>query len=93
MRRCYHEIPSYALSKVDYSIGENIYMLPGNMNLNIRSGTVGYNNKILISDGNVSLGKNSKVSVLGTIALTAYKETSQQIVNLPLELSVVRLIC
>ena len=38
---------SYASSKVDYSVGENIYMLPIDMNLNIRSRTVGYNNKIL----------------------------------------------
>ena len=32
---------SYASSKVDYSVGENIYMLPSDMNLNIRSATVG----------------------------------------------------
>ena len=31
---------------------ENIYMLPSDMNLNIRSGDVGYDNKILVSDGN-----------------------------------------
>ena len=37
-------------------------MLPSNMNLNIRSGTVGYNNKILVSDGKFSLGKNDKVN-------------------------------
>ena len=47
---------SYASSKVDYSIGENIYMLPSDMNLNIKIGTVGYNNKILISDEKFSLG-------------------------------------
>ena len=46
----YQETLSYASSKVDYSIGENIYMLPSDMNLNIKSGTVGYNNKILVSD-------------------------------------------
>ena len=34
------------------------------MNLNIRSGTVGYNNKILVSDGKFSLGKNDKVNAL-----------------------------
>ena len=43
-------------------MGENIYMLPSNMNLNIRSRTVGYNNKILISDGKFSLGKNDEVN-------------------------------
>ena len=37
-------------------------MLPGDMDLNIRSGTVGYNNKILVSDGEFTLGKNDKVN-------------------------------
>ena len=32
------------------------------MNLKIETGTVGHNNKILISDGNFSLGKNEKVN-------------------------------
>ena len=33
-------------------------------------------------------------TVLGTIVLTAYKETNQQIINLPLELSsIISLIC
>ena len=40
--KCYQETLSYASSKVDYSIGGNIYMLPSNMNLNIRSETVEY---------------------------------------------------
>ena len=43
---------------------ENIYMLPSNMNFNIRSGTVGYNSKILVYDGKFSLGKNEKVNAL-----------------------------
>ena len=51
---------NYASSKVDYSVGENIYMLPGDMNLKIKTGTVGYNNKILISDGKFSLEKNEQ---------------------------------
>ena len=37
-------------------------MLPGDMDLKIRSGTVGYNNKILVSDGKFSLGKNENVN-------------------------------
>ena len=32
----YQDTLSYASSKVDYSIGENIYMLPSNMHLKIR---------------------------------------------------------
>ena len=58
----YQDTLSYASSKVDYSVGENIYMLPSDMNLNIRSGTVWYNNKILVSDEKFSLGKNDKVN-------------------------------
>ena len=40
------------------------YMLPSNMNLNIKSRTVGYNNKILISNGMFNLRKNDKVNSL-----------------------------
>ena len=47
-------------------------MLHSDMNLNIRSGTVGNNNKILISDGKFSLGKNDKVNALWP---TAQKQT------------------
>ena len=48
----YKDTLSYASSKVDYSVGEHLYLLPSDMTLKIRLGTVGYNNKILISDGN-----------------------------------------
>ena len=39
-------------------------MLPSNMELKIKTGTVGYNNKILVSDGNFSLGKNEEVNLV-----------------------------
>ena len=58
----YQDALSYALSKVDYSVGERIYMIPSDMKLKIRSGTVGYNNKILVSDGNFSLGKMMRLT-------------------------------
>ena len=38
-------------------------MLPSDMNLKIRSGTVGYNNKILVPDGKFNLGKNENVNL------------------------------
>ena len=60
----YQDTLSYASSKVDYSVGESIYMIPCNMNLKIKLGTVGYNNKILVSDGKFSLGKNDEVNSL-----------------------------
>ena len=62
--RRHQDTLSYISIKVDYSVGENIYMLPSNMNLNIKSGTVRYNNKILVFDGKFSLGKNDKVNAL-----------------------------
>ena len=58
----YQDTLSYASSKVDYSVGENIYMLPSDMNLKIRSGTVRYKNKVLDSDEKFSLGKNEKIN-------------------------------
>ena len=68
----YQNTLSYALSKVDYNVGESIYTIPSDMNLKIRSGTAGYNNKILVSDGNFSLGKNEKVN-LRTSAIKNHK--------------------
>ena len=59
----YQDTLSYASSKVNYSVGEHLYMLPSDMTLKIRLGTVGYNNKILISDGNFILGKNENVNL------------------------------
>ena len=53
----YQDTLSYASSKVNYSMGQNIYMLPSDMNLKIKTDTVGYNNKILVSDEKFSLGK------------------------------------
>ena len=44
----YQDTLSYTSSNVDYSVGENIYMLPNDMNLKIRLRTAGYNNKILV---------------------------------------------
>ena len=58
----YQDTLSYTSSKVDYSVGEHLYMLPSDMTLKIRPGTVEYNNKILVSDGNFSLGKNDEVN-------------------------------
>ena len=39
-------------------------MLPSDMTLKVRPGTVGYNNKILVSDEKFILGKNEKVNSL-----------------------------
>ena len=60
----YQDTLSYTSGKVDYSVGQNIYMLPSNMELKIKTGTVRYNNKILVSNGNFSLGKNDEVNLI-----------------------------
>ena len=71
----YQDTLNYASSKVDYSVGENLYMLPSNMELKIKTGTVGYNNKILVSDGKFILGKNEKV-YLTVPAIKSHKTNS-----------------
>ena len=61
---CYQDTLSYASSKVDHSVKENLFMLPSNMTLKIKTGAVGYSNKILVSDGKFILGKNEKVNLM-----------------------------
>ena len=58
----YQDTLSYTSSKVDYSVGESINMIPSDTNLKIRSGTVGYNNKILFSDGKFILEKMKRLT-------------------------------
>ena len=62
--KCYQDTLSYASNKVDYSVGEHLHMLPSDMTLKIRPGTVGYNNKILISNEKFILGKNDEVNLM-----------------------------
>ena len=52
----------YSRSKVDYVIGEFIYMLPSNMNLWIGK-VKDYNNKILISSPSFKIGTNLKFNL------------------------------
>ena len=51
-------------------------MLPGNLQLKIKTGTVDYNNKILVSSGNLILGKNEKVNSLERPAIKNHKTNS-----------------
>ena len=62
--RRFQKTLQYARSKVDYTIGEFIYMLPSDMNL--RTGNVrNYNNKILISSPSFKIGTNLKINLGG----------------------------
>ena len=59
--RRFQKTLQYARSKVDYVIGEFIYMLPSNMNLRIGK-VKDYNNKILISSPSFKIGTNLKIN-------------------------------
>ena len=60
--RRFQKTLQYARSKVDYVIGEFIYMLPSNMNLWIGK-VKDYNNKILISSTSFKIGTNLKINL------------------------------
>ena len=66
--RRFQKTLQYARSKVDYVIGEFIYMLPSDMNLRIGPGignVRNYNNKILISSPSFKIGTNVKINIDG----------------------------
>ena len=51
----------HVLSKVDFSVGTGIYMLPSNLILNIGK-TKGYNNKILVSNTDMKIGSDRDIN-------------------------------
>ena len=57
----YQGVLEHVLSKVDFSVGIGIYMLPSNLNLNIGK-TKGYNNKILVSNTGMKIGSNRDIN-------------------------------
>ena len=57
----YQGVSEHALSKVDFSVGTGIHMLPNNLNLNIGK-TKGYNNKILVSNTDMKIGSNRDIN-------------------------------
>ena len=63
-KRRFQKTLQYARSKVDYAIGEFMYMLPSDMNLRIGK-VKNYNNKILISSPGFKIGTNLKINLDG----------------------------
>ena len=57
----YQVILERALSKVDYSVGTDIYILPSNLNLNLGK-THACNNKILISNTDMNIDSNKSIN-------------------------------
>ena len=62
--RRFQKTLQYASSKLDYVVGEFIYMLPNNMNLRIGK-VKDYNNKILISSPSFKIETNLKINLDG----------------------------
>ena len=57
----YQGVLEHALSKVDFSVGIGIYMLPSNLNLAIEK-KERYNNKILVSNTGMKIGSNKDIN-------------------------------
>ena len=57
----YQGVLEHALSKVDFSIGTGIYMLPNNLNLNIGK-TVKYDNKFIVSNTDMKIDPNRDIN-------------------------------
>ena len=62
--RRFQKTLQYARSKVDYAIGEFVYMIPSDMNLRIGK-VKNYNNKIMVSKPGFNLGTNLKINLDG----------------------------
>ena len=57
----YQEVLEHVLSKVGFSVGIGIDMLPSNLNLSIGKMKV-YNNKILVSNIDMKIGSNRNIN-------------------------------
>ena len=71
----------YARSKVDYVIGEFIYMLPSDMNLRIGE-VKNYSNKILISSPSFKIGTNLKIKVVKAMPNIEFNKKQKQDVKM-----------
>ena len=60
IERC-QGVLEHALSKVDFSVGTVIYMLPSDLNLSMGN-TKGYNNKILVSNRDMKIDSNKDIN-------------------------------
>ena len=76
----YQGVLEHAMSKVGFSVGGGVYMLPSNMNLNINK-TQGFNNNILISESSYKLLLSNKVNVIAKqkTAITPKQKTPKKL--------------
>ena len=57
----YQGVLEHTLSKIDFSVGTGMYMLPSNLNLSIGKKKE-YNNKILVSNKGMKIGSNRDIN-------------------------------
>ena len=57
----YQGVLEHALSKVDFSAGIGIYMLPSDLNVSLGK-TKGYNNKTLVTNTEIKIGSNRDIN-------------------------------
>jgi len=59
----YQSVLQYARGKLDFVIGEQLYMCPSDMTLTLLSAHIsGYNNEILVATKNMTPGQNSRLN-------------------------------
>ena len=74
----------HALSKVDFSVGTGIYMLPSDLNLSTGK-TKGYNNKIFVSNADMKIGSNKDINKdHKKLPVTPPDDDAPKIVNQPI---------
>ena len=75
----YQNYLRYARSKVNFCIGISLYMIPADLQLQV--GTItNYNNKIVVADSSMNLGKNDINHTLNTVNVS---HVPQNIVQVP----------
>ena len=62
----YQDVLHYARSKVDFVLGEALYMVPSNMDLKVGQ-IANYNNEIIVANGEMVLGTNEDVNLKITL--------------------------
>jgi hypothetical protein len=59
----YERVLQRASSKLDFSVGDGLYLIPSDMTLHDLTGTYnGYNNKLLVATSGLGLGENPAVN-------------------------------
>ena len=75
--RRYQDVLQYSSSKINFNVGEGVYMLPSNMVLLIGN-RQGFNSKILVSEHGFKIGVNRLVNSPKEASKEMFKTTSKE---------------